>query len=153
MVTHTHTIYSIKDADALTEILAVGAAFPLIVTGSSMFPFLKENRDTVVLQKTDRMKQGQIVFFRRKSGEFILHRIRKIYPNGLLLINGDAQAWCEVIHREQVLAIVKSIKRDKRYIDPDSFLSVILRCLWFPTRPIRPSILRVYSFLAKFSTA
>ena len=147
--TKTHTIDSVKDADALVEILAAGAAFPLVVTGSSMIPFLKENRDTVVLQKTDRLKKGQIVFFRRKSGEFILHRIRKIYPNGRLLINGDAQAWCEVIQREQVLAVVQSIKRSNRCINPDSTPSAILRCLWYPTRPIRPSILKVYGLFRR----
>ena len=84
------TIDAVKDADALVDILSTGAVFPLLVTGSSMIPFLREGRDTVFLRKPDRLHRGQIVFFRRKSGEFTLHRIRKIYKDGRLLSNGDA---------------------------------------------------------------
>lgn len=138
-----------KDAAELADILASGGAFPIVVTGSSMMPFLKESRDTVILQKKEQLKKGQIVFFRRNSGEFILHRIRKIYPNGQLLINGDAQSWCEVIHRNQVLAVVISVMRNGHNLNPNSIPSAIFRMLWYPTRLIRPYIWRGYKQFKK----
>ena len=141
---NVQTIDAIKEGDTLAEILASGALFPLVVTGYSMIPFLKEGRDTVYLQKTDRFYKGQIVFFRRTSNEFILHRIRKIYPDGKLLVNGDAQSWCEIIRQEQVLAEVLYISKNGRRIDPKSGLFPLLGALWYPTKPLRPLIWRCY---------
>ena len=144
-----HTIDALRDAEALAEILSTGAVFPLVVTGSSMMPFLKEGRDTVRLRQTDQLHRGKIIFFRRKNGEFVLHRIRRIYPDGRLLVNGDAQKWCESVCRDQVLAEVISISRDGREILPDSMRSRILRALWYPTRIFRPLIWRTYAFLRR----
>ncbi|MBP3368030.1 MAG: S24/S26 family peptidase [Clostridia bacterium] len=150
--TETHIIDAVRDADSLVDILASGGVFPLVVTGSSMLPFLKEGRDTVILQKADKLCRGQIVFFRRNSGEFILHRVRRKYPNGRLLVNGDAQSWCELIRSECVLAEVISIERRGRTIDPNGFTSRLLRMLWYPTRPVRPLIFRLYTLSKKVFT-
>ena len=139
-----HLIDAVKDADTLVDILSTGAVFPLVVTGSSMMPFLREGRDTVFLQKTNKVRRGRIVFFRRKSGEFTLHRIRKIFPDGRLLINGDAQNWCEMIAPEQVLAEVIAVKREGREIKQNGFFPSLLRLLWYPTRAFRPFIWRTY---------
>lgn len=146
---NVQTIDAIEEGDTLAEILASGALFPLMVTGYSMIPFLKEERDTVYLQKTNRFYKGQIVFFRRTSNEFILHRIRKIYPDGTLLVNGDAQSWCEVIGQEQVLAEVLYISRNGRRIDPQSAQFRLLEALWYPTKPLRPLIWRCYGRICK----
>ena len=147
-----HIIDAVRDADALVDILSSGAVVPIVVTGSSMVPFLKESRDTVYLQQSDATHRGQIVFFRRPTGEFTLHRVRKIYSDGRLLINGDAQNWCEIIYREQVLASVVSIVRNGRHIDPNSFIRSVLKTLWYPTRPIRPFIWKTYSLFRRLFT-
>ena len=147
--TKIHTIDAVRDADVLAELLSTGAVFPLVVTGSSMMPFLKSGRDTVRLHQTHRFYPGQIIFFRRKSGEFVLHRIRRICPDGRLWVNGDAQKWCEYICRDQVLAEVISISRNGRDISPDSVKSRILRTVWYPTRIFRPFIWRTYAFFRK----
>lgn len=138
------TLDSVRDADVLTDILSSGAIFPLIVTGTSMLPFLRPERDTVLLRRADKPRRGRIVFFRRRSGEFILHRIRRIYPDGRLLINGDAQNWCELIASEQILAEVISVRRDGREIAQEGFIPSLLRALWYPTRTFRPFIWRTY---------
>ena len=147
--TNIKTIDTVKEADALIEILSTGAVFPLVVTGSSMLPFLKEGRDTVRLRKPDKLRRGQIVFFRNRAGGFTLHRIRKIYRDGSLLINGDAQAWCEPVHPKQVLAEVISVSRGDRVIDPNSAKQRLLSSLWYPTRIFRPFIWKLFSFWRK----
>jgi hypothetical protein len=147
--TNILTIDTVKEADTLIEILSTGAVFPLVVTGSSMLPFLREKRDTVRLQKTDTLKKGRIVFFRNRAGGFTLHRIRRIYRDGRLLINGDAQGWCEIVLPEQILAEVISVSREGRDFDPYSAKQRILCSLWFPTRTIRPFIWRVYGSLRR----
>lgn len=132
-------IDSERDAAALTEILASGAVFPLVVTGTSMSPYLYHGRDTVHLRKTDDLRVGKILFFRRSSGEWILHRLRRILPDGSLLMNGDAQHWCEIIRREQVLAEVLAVTRKNGKTQNEADIQAVLwRLLWYPTRPVRP---------------
>lgn len=143
------TIDTVKDADALIEIISTGAVFPLVVTGSSMLPFLREERDTVCLQKPDKLKKGQIVFFKNRMGGFTLHRIRKIRRDGSLLINGDAQAWCEIISPDAVIATVVCVIKGDRKVLPDAFSTKLLSLLWYPTRGIRPLIWKTYGIVRK----
>ena len=144
-----HIIDALRDADDLMEILASGAVVPIVVTGSSMSPYLKHGRDTVRLIKPDSLKKGKILFFRRKSGEFILHRLRKILPDGKLLMNGDAQSWCEIIDMDQVLGEVISLRRNGREIKPDGIGSRLWNILWYPTRAFRPAIWRTWAFVRR----
>ncbi|MBE6569645.1 MAG: peptidase S24 [Ruminococcaceae bacterium] len=143
----TRTLDALQDGDDLLRLLDDGVQIPLLVTGSSMLPFLRDGRDTVLLQKADKLKRGQILFFRRANGMFILHRIRKIWPDGRILVNGDAQNWCEVVMPFQAAAVVRGIVRDGKVKNPDGFLLRLRDALWYPTRPVRPFIFRVVSFL------
>lgn len=122
---------------------------PILVTGSSMLPFLKDGRDTVWLAKEDNLRRGQILFFRRSNGMFILHRIRRIYPDGKILVNGDAQTWCEIVHPSQVVGVVCAIGRNGKIKDSGDLILKIRDLLWYPTRPIRPIIFRFYEMLRK----
>ena len=134
-----HKIDAVRDAGVLTGILADGGVFPLVVTGGSMSPYLHDGRDTVHLRKTEDLQTGKILFFRRHSGELILHRLRRIMPDGSLLMNGDAQHWCEVISRDQVLAEVLAVTRKNGKTRNETEIPAVLwRLLWYPTRPVRP---------------
>ena len=145
-----HIIDAVRDADTIVEILESGAVLPLIVTGSSMSPYLKDHRDAVNLRKTTCLVRGRILFFRRRNGEFILHRLRKILPDGRLLMNGDAQNWCETITRDQVLAEVISVTRNGRTIDPNGLPSKLWNVLWYPTRIFRPTIWKLRHVFCSF---
>jgi len=147
---NVRTIDAVQDGDTLTEILKSGGSVPLIVTGTSMTPYLRNGRDTVILQKTDHLKTGKILFFRRNNGDFVLHRVRKLLPNGRLLMNGDAQNWCEIITKDQILAEAIRIRRKNgKEIPANGAVSRLWNLLWFPTRPIRPFIWKMWAWLKK----
>lgn len=56
--------------------LSCGEKVFLTVTGNSMLPFLADGRDRVVLQRIEkRPKKGDIIFYRRKNGAYVLHRV------------------------------------------------------------------------------
>ena len=77
--------------ERLAPLLRAGAEVPLVVTGSSMVPFLRDRRDTVYLKSPEYapIRTGDILFFRRESGQWILHRLHHRTAEGLLVINGD----------------------------------------------------------------
>ena len=133
----------------LTEIISAGGRICLVVTGSSMRPFLKHGRDMVCLRAWEEndIKRGQILLFQRQDQSLVLHRIRKCLPEGKLLMNGDAQAWCETISLNQVVAVVSSIERKGQYLSCDHIWFCFWNWLWYPTRPIRPILFKLWRIL------
>ena len=133
----------------LTDMFSAGGRVSLVVTGTSMTPFLRHGRDAVVCRAWEDkdLKCGQILLFQRPDQTLILHRIRKVLPDGKLLINGDGQAWCETISANQILAVVSVVERKGRHMSCDSFGFKVWNWLWYPTRPIRPVLLKLWRVL------
>lgn len=148
-IENVKTIDALQSGIELVDLINNGATVPVLVTGSSMLPFLKNGRDTVWLAKEENLRRGQILFFRRSNGMFVLHRIRRIYPDGRILVNGDAQTWCEIVYPEQVIAVVCAISRNGKIRRTNHLFLKIRDCLWYPTRPLRPIIFRTYGMLKK----
>ena len=77
--------------NVLRELTEEGKEVSLLITGSSMSPFLIHGRDHVYFRKPDRdLKKGDIVFFQRDSGQYVMHRILRIRKDGYYLV-GDGQ--------------------------------------------------------------
>ena len=66
-----------KILTVLQDEFAAGCEVALTVTGSSMEPLLRHLRDQVILMPPEKYvpKTGDIVFFRREDGAWVLHRI------------------------------------------------------------------------------
>ena len=125
---------------ALLRDLPDGEEFRLQVTGWSMMPLLFHGRSTVTLvrQRAYKPRKGDIVLFCRLDGAFVLHRVHRIEPNGILIINGDAQKWTERILSVQVAAKVTGFYRRRREIPVDSLGYRVYRALWCPLRFLHP---------------
>lgn len=135
-------IYYIKEA------LRSNATVPLTVTGSSMMPLLKPQRDVVWLEQCDvhQIKKGDILLFERENGKPVLHRVIKV-KNNVLIMNGDALSWAEQIKKTQVIACVKKFERNKKMFTCDSKRVKLWNALWSVTRPVRTIIRRLHSLL------
>ena len=88
------------------------------VRGMSMFPLLRDKRDSVKLEKiTTPPKRKDIILYKRDNGQFVLHRIIK-EKDGLYTLLGDNQSYKEYLIRlDQVLGVVTSIVRKGKEID------------------------------------
>ena len=76
----------------LRELIGQGHRVSVRVAGNSMSPFLKHGRDTVFFTAPDsEIKKGDIVFYTRPNGQYIMHRVCRVNPDGSLDISGDAQ--------------------------------------------------------------
>lgn len=74
---------SIYDCAALAH--RAGHSVSVPVAGSSMSPFLAGGRDTVFFSRPDTpLRRGDIVFYERASGQFVMHRIRRVHRDGSL---------------------------------------------------------------------
>ena len=67
----------------LKKLVDGGQEVAITVAGWSMMPFLRNQRDRVLLKKpTSAFKVDDIVFYQRRSGQYVLHRIYKVQPDG-----------------------------------------------------------------------
>lgn len=130
----------------IKETLSEGNELNLLVTGTSMNPFIGDNRDRVLLTSVSNIgiNKGEIVFIQRNNQEYVLHRVLKILPNEKFLMNGDSQTWCEVVRNDQVFACVKTIYRKGRAIEHDNIFYIILTRLWMLLLPLRPLIFKLW---------
>lgn len=129
----------------LKELVEQGQEVRLLISGSSMAPFLIHNRDVVFFKKPTReLKKGDIVFFQRKNGRFIMHRIRKVKRDGYYIV-GDNQVLIEgPVDREQIFAIVTKVVRKGKEIKPGDFWWEFFEHVWLHMIPLRHVALKVY---------
>lgn len=118
----------------------------MLVFGSSMAPFLIHARDMIYFKKPDReLQKGDIVFFRRKSGQFVMHRIWKIRPEGYYIV-GDAQTQIEgPVKREQIFALITKVRRKEKWLEPGDFWWEFFEHVWLHMIPLRRGIMWCYA--------
>ena len=104
----------------IREVVESGGEFELYPRGTSMMPLIKEGRDSVMLvAPPEEICIGEIAFYKRDCGKFVLHRVVGI-KDGLYTMCGDNQTWLEEgIRRDQIIAVVCSMKLDGKRITTD----------------------------------
>ena len=123
------------------------------VRGMSMFPLLRDRRDSVTLKKIDEApKNRDIILYKRDSGQFVLHRIVKV-ENGLYTLVGDNQSQLEYpIRLDQILGVVVAINRKGKEIDlSKSKFYKVYSYLWCFNIFIRRVILKIIHTVNKNS--
>lgn len=96
----------------LKEMVEQGMEVSMTIFGTSMEPFLIDKRDKIYFRKTeDPIKKGDMVFYQRKTGEYVMHRVLKVRKHQYYLA-GDHQTFLEgPIEAQQIFAKVISVER------------------------------------------
>lgn len=110
------------------SILEEGKEVPLVVTGNSMMPFLIDRRDQVLIKRIERpLKKGDIAFFQRENGQYIMHRIHfmrkddRTGENQFYFI-GDGQKNIEgPIKETRIFGVITGVLRKGKYLDEHTF--------------------------------
>ncbi len=125
----------------LAEKLKDGKTFSFCAEGVSMHPYIKGGKDIVTLGPvTEKLKKDDVVFYQRKNGQFVLHRIIKISDSNDILLCGDNQFLIEKgISKDQIFALLLKVEKDSRIISPEDFKSK----LWCKFLPLRRFSLRI----------
>lgn len=111
---HTVAVPMAELAEVIALQLENGGKATITVTGVSMLPMLRNRKDSVTLiPASQRQKPGNVIFYRRENGRYVLHRIIRITPEGYLC-SGDNQYELEPVKPEQVVAVVDGFVRKGR---------------------------------------
>lgn len=135
----------------LIELLNEGREVNLLVSGSSMTPFLADRRDTIIISPPDApFRCGDMVFYQRSNGDYIMHRIYHIDSNGALYIVGDGQTQIEgPVQPQQVFGVIRKVIRKGKLIDHTDFWWFFFEKLWIRMVPLRPFVCRIYAALKR----
>ena len=139
------SVYSTREAlPRIQSILAEGRPCHLVVTGSSMWPFLRSRKDAVILVPADRApKPDDILIYLRREDFCVLHRVIRREESGLLILCGDAQIQGETVRPEQIIALVSHIQRGGRLISCEALPWRFFSRLWRWLLPVRAPLLRL----------
>lgn len=122
--------------------LAAGCSVTLRAKGGSMYPFLVDGRDWVVLRRSAAFGPGDIVLARTERG-WVLHRVAGIRP-GCVTLMGDAHLRLrETCRPEDVCGVVFRIVRAGRTVDCAGRGERLWVACWRRLRPLRRALLFV----------
>lgn len=130
----------------IIRLLQEGKKVRFTVTGNSMYPFLREGKDSVELGTCNypKLAVGDIILIQRHNNEYVLHRVI-FKKRDIVYINGDAQQTPEgPINRMQIIARVDTVWRGNKKIDTRNLNWRLLVYLWLLLLPFHKLILRGY---------
>ena len=140
------TVDTYEYVSMLRELTEDGKEVSMTIAGSSMAPFLVHQRDAICFKKPDReLRRGDMVFYQRQNGRYVMHRIHKVKPEGYYIV-GDAQ--CEIegpVGREQIFAIVTKVQRKGKWIQAGDFWWEFFEHVWIRVVPFRRIIVKMYA--------
>lgn len=116
--------------------------------GVSMLPLLRQGRDVMVIRKkgADRCRKYDAVLFKRRNGQYVLHRIVKVLEQGYYII-GDNCVSGEFVQEDQVLGILTEVVRGKKTVRATDWGYLVYVHLWCDCLPLRCFLLRAKYFV------
>ena len=142
--------------DIINETLLEGKSFKIKPNGVSMLPIIRPGEDSVFIKKPQgRLKKYDIAFYKRDSGQFVLHRVIGV-TNDSYIMCGDNQ-WAKEynIYDKNIIGVVEKIERDgeiftcnnkryMRYVKNRVNTRIIRKCRSILAYKIKSIIKRLY---------
>ncbi len=84
--------------------------------GESMWPIIKNKRQTVIIEKKKgRLSKFDVAFYTRADGVFVLHRVVEVVDGGYVMC-GDGQMVRERVNEEAVFGVMTTIYKAKKSV-------------------------------------
>lgn len=103
--------------------------------GNSMLPFLRERKDTIVIQKREQYKQFDVVLYKR-NGNYVLHRIIKVLPE-TFHIRGDNCYYDEYVKHNEIIGVMVEFYRGEKKVNLNGIFYKLYVCIRVYSYPIR----------------
>lgn len=128
----------------IAKILSEGKKVTIKAKGCSMLPFIVGGRDSVVLQKRNRVTIGDIVLAEIAPGHFVLHRIIKIEDGEIVLMGDGNLSETEECRESDIKGHAITVIYNGKEIDCNSESQRCKARLWQRLLPVRRYLLAIY---------
>lgn len=128
-----------------TRLAKEGLSVTLPVKGNSMLPFIIGGKESVILQKPNHPKVGDVVLAWVENCRYVVHRIIKINGHDVVLMGDGNIIGTEHCKIDDICAIATHVvSADGKRHDLYSKWRMRATRLWWYLRPIRRYILAIY---------
>lgn len=133
----------------VARILKEGRSVTLRTKGNSMLPFIRGEKDSVILTGAFQPQKGDIILGKTEKGDFVLHRIIRMNTETVVLMGDGNLKGTEICRKEEILGKVVFILQNGKRINPYSYRYRYLWTLWLFLLPVRKYLLGVYRRMYK----
>lgn len=120
----------------IEEVLAEKGFYVSTTSGLSMFPMLRDRRDTIVLSPVKGQLKKYDVPLYHSGDKHVLHRIISVKPD-YYIIRGDNCIQKEIVTKDQIIGVLTEFYRGEKKI---SMQGIGYKCyvrFWHYSYPIR----------------
>lgn len=116
--------------------------------GFSMMPLLRQKRDILEIrrQNTERCRKYDVILYKR-GGQYILHRILKVLPDGYLIAGDHCVTVENDIKDKDILGVMTRVIRDGKVITPDNIWYKLYVHIWCDIYPVRMLLIQTKWFI------
>ena len=130
-----------------------GKKVKIRVRGSSMFPFIRNNDEALLIPPTpEHIKKGTPVVAQTDEMGIVLHRIYNIEGNRITLLGDGNINQFEHTSPERVIAVVTQSYRGKYTLNFNSWYMRLAGHIWMAAHPWRRKVLVVASKIKRVFT-
>ena len=127
----------------IIRLIAEGSKVRFTPKGMSMLPFIRGERDSVVLTAVKDIKIGDIVLAQVGSS-YVIHRIVDMNDDVVTLMGDGNIIGTEKCKVTNILAMAEKIIKDGKEIDCRSMNHLRKAWIWVKLKPIRRYLLAIY---------
>lgn len=132
---------------SIQEVLERDGVWISTTAGTSMWPMLRDRRDTIVVRPVEGRLHPYDVALYRRDNAYILHRVIKATAGGYRIIGDNCMTY-EEVPESDILGQLDEFWRGERHCDPRSKTWLLYARAWHALLPIRKVIRRI-RFAAK----
>lgn len=135
---------------SIEGVLASEGVFVSTSAGVSMWPMLRNRRDTIVvrpLASGERLRRYDVPLYRR-GGDYVLHRIVEVLPDEYV-IRGDNCMQDERVSDNRVIGVLSEFYRGDRHVSLDSPAYRAYVRIWCALHPVWRCCKRVRARLSR----
>ncbi len=121
----------------LGEIIKRKGIYVGTVNGNSMFPMLRNKKDTVIIRPvTGELKKYDIPLYRKRN-MYVLHRIVKVMPDGYIICGDNCVNLETDVTDEQIIGKLEGFYRGERQISMNRCAYKLYSRIWVALYPVR----------------
>ena len=132
----------------LVKLVEEGSQVAFVPKGNSMVPFIRGDRDRVVLARPTEVDVLDIVLARINS-TYVIHRVIAMDGEAVTLMGDGNISGVEYCRKSDILAKVAAIVRNGREIGCTGWKHRVKAKIWMALLPVRRYILAIYRRLTR----
>ena len=118
--------------------------------GDSMWPFIREGRDLVVIERVSgKLEKYDVPLYRRDSGQYVLHRVLKVRENDYVLCGDNRWRRETGVTDRHILGVLTAVIRDGKELPVTDRRYRLYVHLWCDPFALRAFLLRGIHFLKR----